>query len=141
VWGDFESEAQAYWNALDDSEKEEVISVNPAYWEGIQEHLDELVPTVSRESHLSTPFSLLYASPHNKAIHGAIDDHARLTTQIPDNVVGQPDACFEKDNKLVGIVEIKSFWNVTEASINEVLHSTVFLWHFTDCFRYGAAFW
>jgi hypothetical protein len=126
-WEDFPSDTQAYWNELDDSEKNAVINVSTDYWENIDEHIADLAPTVSREPHLSTPFSLLYASPHNKATRGASVDHARVTTQVPDNAIGNPDGCLEdNDKRLVGIIEIKSFWNITEASISEVIQGTQF---------------
>jgi hypothetical protein len=99
-----------------------LIGLADNYWDVVADQLSELAPSVSRELHLSTPFSLLYAAPHNKATNGAADNHAKITTNIPDvNIVGQPDSCFLFNGALAGIVEIKSFWNLTDVAILDVL--------------------
>ena len=77
-----------------------------------------------REPHLITPFTVAYSGPHNEAISGASDDHASLETALPEDIVGTPDGYFENYDKVTGIVEIKTFWNVTEQRIDEVLQST-----------------
>ena len=83
-----------------------------------------LVPHLSREPHLRTPFSLLYDAPHNAAIAGAGDEHARIIDQLPEDTVGEPDACLEYDNRLAGVIEVKSFWNLTETGILELLQDS-----------------
>jgi len=122
-WTEFVSDARTYWNGLPDAEKNAVlVGLADNYWDVVADQLAELAPIVSREPHLSTPFSLLYAAPHNKATNGATDSHAKITANIPDaNLVGQPDSCFLFNGALAGIVEIKSFWNLTQAAILDVL--------------------
>ena len=121
---DFRGEVQAYWDGLAASEKNEVFDDIPAnYWTIILGQLRQL--PFQREPQLSTPFATLYAIPHNRATDGAADDHALLSTGYPDSAVGQPDGSFVIDERLVGIAEIKTFWNITERSIDEVLQGTL----------------
>ena len=109
-WANFTTEAQEYWNSLDDSEKNQVVPETPiSYWDTLSHTLAAVMPSVSREGHLITPFTFLYSGPHNQAIPGARDIHARITTRIPDVTIGQPDACFEYDDKIGGIIEVKTF--------------------------------
>lgn len=75
--------------------------------------LAALTRSVTQEQHLDTLFSLLYCAPHNKAISGVGDDHAHITTKIPATAVGKPDGYFEYHSRLAGIVELKTFWNLT----------------------------
>ena len=125
-WNDFVSDAQTYWDYLGNVEKSHILTgVSVDYWAYVSRTLTALAPTVSLESHLSTPFSLLYSAPHNETLLGAGDSHARITTQLPTNTVGQPDGCFEFNNTLAGIVELKSFWNITERTILEVLQGPI----------------
>ena len=83
-WIDFPSEAQTYWNSLDDREKNVIVRASPDYWLDTEERLHNMFTTFSREPHLSTPFDLLYAEPHNRATNGLGDGHARITTQVPE---------------------------------------------------------
>ena len=91
------------------------------YWYSVYTILTAGVGPVSQESHLTTPFNVLYSAPHNIAVPGAEEDHALVARRIPSSTVGHPDGCFEYNDQLVGIVELKSFWNLTETSFNEVL--------------------
>jgi hypothetical protein len=122
-WDDFVSEAQTYWNGLGDEQKEMATTAPTNYWEVIYGDLGFPRP-VSREPNLIFPFRALYAAPHNRAISGANDQHAYITTELPDDIVGQPDACLQHDNRLVGIIELKTFWNLTESAILEVLQGS-----------------
>lgn len=125
-WENFVADARAYWDGLASTEKGSVlVGVPENCWDEVTRTLAVLAPTVSQEPHLGTPFSLLYSAPHNTAITGAGDAHARITTQLPENTVGQPDACLEYNNQLAGVVELKSFWNLTEMTILEVLRGTL----------------
>ena len=124
-WETFTLDTQTYWDALDDMDKNAPLPIHPAYWSVVQSLLHQISPSrFSREHQLATPFANLYAAPHNEAISGAGDEHARLDTSAPDDVVGQPDGCFENNEQLTGIVEIKSFWNLTEQAIDQVLQGT-----------------
>lgn len=129
-WIDFPSEAQTYWNSLDDSEKNTIVRASPDYWLDTEERLRNIFTTFSREPHLSTPFDLLYAEPHNRATNGHGNGHARITTQVPETAVDLPDLCFRLNNDFVGVAEIKTSWNLTESSIEEVLQGFL---HTTRC--------
>jgi len=121
-WNDFVSGASTYWSNLPNEEKSHVLPrVSSGYWEQQYETLTDSASSASQEPHLVTPFALLYSAPHNKAIVGSSDDHARILTQVPSNTVGQPDGSLQFDNQLSGIIELKSFWNLTETTILEVL--------------------
>ena len=121
-WADFVTEAQEYWDDLDNSEKNEVIQEAPLnYWDVWEAGLVAAMPTVSREVHLLIPFTFKYSIPHNHAIPGARDNHSRIAMRVPDITIGQPDACFEYDDKVSGIIEVKTFWNLTRESIVEVI--------------------
>ena len=111
-WAYFVSEAQEYWDGLDDDEKNQVIpETRVGYWDSLSDSLTAAIPYVRRESHLLIPFTFKYSVPHNHAIPGARDNHARINTIIPDVIIGQPDACFEHDDKIGGIIEIKTLTN------------------------------
>lgn len=121
-WADFVPEAQEYWGGLDDTEKNQVVrGTHTHYWDSLSHSLTSAMPDVRREGHLLFPFTLQYSVPHNDAIAGAHDDHARISASIPDVVIGQPDACFQHDDKIGGLIEIKTFWNLTNESIIEVI--------------------
>ena len=126
-WDDFVADAQAYWENLPHSQRTQVLPrVSPDYWDFVDVSLQDTTledepSTVSQEPHLATPFTLLYSGPHNRAVIGATDNHARITTRLPANTVGQPDGCFAFNNQLAGIIELKSFWNLAETTILDVL--------------------
>src|SRR5947207_2973962 len=99
-WTDFVTETREYWDGLDDDEKNQVIpETHIRYWDSLSDSLTAVMSSVRREGHLVTPFIFKYSIPHNHAIPGARDNHERIMTSIPDVVIGQPDACFEHDDK------------------------------------------
>ena len=121
-WSDFVHEAQEYWDGLDDDEKNQFIpEARVTLWDQLSDTLAVVMPSLSREGQLVTPFTFMYSGPHNHAISGTQGRHARITTSIPDFIIGQPDACFEHDDKIGGIIEIKTFWNLIHESIVEVI--------------------
>jgi hypothetical protein len=125
-WADFATDALEYWDGLDDDEKNQVIpKTRTGYWDSLSDSLEATMPSVWREGHLLTPFTFNYSIPHNHAIPGACDNHAFIKTSLPDVVIGQPDACFERDDKIGGIIEIKTFWNLTIESILEVIRGSL----------------
>lgn len=77
--------------------------------------------TVTQEQDLGIPFINLYSLSHNLPIPGSNDDHARITPRCPANIIGDPDCCLKLNDQLVGIIELKTFWKVTETTILEVL--------------------
>jgi hypothetical protein len=124
-WTDFAAEAQEYWDGLGETEKTQVIpEARATLWDQLSESLAVAMPVVSREGHLLIPFMFKYSIPHNHAIPGAHDLHAQITTNIPDSIIGQPDACFEHDDKIGGVIEVKTFWNLTQQSVLEVIQGS-----------------
>jgi hypothetical protein len=122
-WDNFASDAQIYWDNLDDVQKNQELSgVAHNYWDVLYSSMaavdDE---SVSREPDLATPFTNLYSAPHNQSIPGSSDDHARMSPRRPANMIGDPDGCLRFNNQVVGIIELKTFWKVTEDTIREVL--------------------
>ena len=133
-WTDFVIEAQEYWDGLDDAEKNQIIpEARVTIWDQLSESMAVAMPSVSREGHLLIPFMFKYSIPHNHAIPGSRDDHARITTSIPDVIIGQPDACFEHDDKVGGIVEVKTFWNLANESIIQVIRGIRLIHTANDC--------
>jgi hypothetical protein len=119
-WTSFQSDAIDYWNDLDNHDKNAILPlIDPNYWAVVRSQIRRR--RLRTEPQLTTPFDVLYATPHNEAIFGASDDHAQLELSAPQSSLGQPDASFEIDDNLVGVVEIKTFWNITQQLIDEVL--------------------
>src|SRR5271169_1286860 len=109
-WDDFVTDAQTYWNNLLATEKSQVLpGVSPDYWDHVAGILPAVAPSVSLDPHLATPFTLLYTAPHNQAIAHGSNGHALIATALPPETVGQPDGCFVFNDKLAGIIELKSF--------------------------------
>ena len=126
-WEDFISDAGTYWDNLAETEKNSVLpGVSDGYWDFMATTINSLATRLRREQHLRTPFSLLYGSPHNVAITDAGDEHAQITDQLPEDTVGEPDACFEYDNRIAGVIEVKTFWNLGETGLVEVLQGSLF---------------
>ena len=119
-WQTFHADTMAYWNALDDNDKNAILPVPPGYWSVIDLQLPRIVRRINSESSLGPPFLTLYAGPHNEAVSGARDEHGFLEMDLPQNVVGRPDGCFDWNDRIAGIVEIKTFWNVTQEGIDQV---------------------
>jgi len=111
---------------LADDEKSQVIADAPlSYWNFLNASLAAASQgAISRETHLMDPFTFKYYIPHNQAIEGACHEHACISTNLPDATIGQPDACLKLADKVVGIVKIKTFWNVTEQAVVEVLRGS-----------------
>lgn len=119
-WTTFAGDALAYWDNLDDAEQNAVLpTVGERYWHQAYETLNNTTPIVTVEDDLGIYFTLLYGAPHNVAIRGASDDHAEFIRRHPD-LTGLPDGCLKFDDRIAGIVEIKTFWNINEDVMREV---------------------
>ena len=122
-WNDFGTDTQTYWGDVGDAEKNQVLAgVASNYWD-VQYSSMAAVDndTVTQEQDLGIPFINLYSLSHNLPIPGSNDDHARITPRCPANIIGDPDCCLKLNDQLVGIIELKTFWKVTETTILEVL--------------------
>ena len=124
-WEDFIPDAQTYWDNLAELERNFILTgVAPNYLDVLSSTLTLLAPRLSREQHLRTPFSVLYGAPHNAATSDAGDEHARIIDQLPEDTVGEPEGCLEYENRLAGVIELKSFWNLTETGVLELLQGS-----------------
>ena len=120
---DVEAEARAYWDALTDDQKTATVGVPHNYWDVVQHQLDQYRQPLTSEPSLRVPFSNAFQTPHNTAIAGAGDVHAEIWiegSQPDPQPVGNADFLMVYDGKLCGLIELKTWWKVTEAEIEEV---------------------
>ena len=85
----------------------------------------QLAPTSELE--LTLPIHFLFHGPHNIAAEpiGARDPHAKILPFASASFrgfVGDPDYGFICNQRVVGAVELKTFWSVTARQIDEVLN-------------------
>jgi hypothetical protein len=124
---DVEAEARGYWDALGEDQKTAALAVMPGYWDFVQVQLDGYTQPLTSESRLRIPFGNAFQIPHNLAIRGAGDAHAEMWTEgaQPDpQPLANADLIMVYDGKLCGLVELKTWWKVTEAEIEEVRQGT-----------------
>ena len=120
---DVETEAEAYWDGLADNDKNARLAVRPTYWEVVQDQLDSFTQPFSSEPTLRVPFSTALQIPHNIAIRDASDVHAEMWTEgsrLDTPPIGNADFIMVYDGKLTGLIELKTWWKVTEAEIEQV---------------------
>jgi hypothetical protein len=89
--------------------------------------LSRFTQPFASEPTLLVPFSNADHTPDNIAIRGASDVHAEMWTQgsRPDQPpIGNTDFIMVYDGKLIGLIELKTLWKVTEAEIEEVRAGT-----------------
>ena len=126
LW-DIEAEALAYWHALGDDQKTATLAVMPGYWDFVQLQLDNYNQPLTSEPGLRFPFGNAFQVPHNIAIKAAGDVHAEMWTEgsQPDpQPVANADFLMVYDGKLCGLIELKTWWKVTEAEIDQVRQGT-----------------
>jgi hypothetical protein len=120
---DVEADAQSYWDNLADDDKNTRLAVRPGYWDFVQDQLDSFTQPFTSEPTLRVPFSTALQLPHNVAIRGASDIHAEMWTEgshLDTPPIGNADFIMVYDGKLTGLIELKTWWKVTEAEIEEV---------------------
>lgn len=79
------------------------------------------------EPTLRDPFCIAFQSPHNLAIQSASDVHTEIRSQasgLNEPPIGNADFIFVYDNKLTGIIELKTWWKVTQEQIAQVKAGT-----------------
>ena len=119
---DVEAEARAYWEAVSEDDKTAILPV-AGYWGIAQLQLDSFSQQLTSEPGLRVPFSNAFQTPHNIAIHGAHDVHAEMWTegsQSDPQPVANADLIIVYDGKVCGVIELKTWWKVTEVEIEEV---------------------
>jgi hypothetical protein len=120
-----EADALAYCDTLRD--KDATLEVDPAHWRVVQSQFGGFTQPFTLEPTLRVPFSNAYHTPHNIAIRGASDVHAEIWAEgsrLEQPPIGNADFLFVYDGKLVGVIELKTWWKVTEAQIEDVKAGT-----------------
>jgi hypothetical protein len=120
---DLEAEASVYWEALSDDQKSATLGLPLVYWDVIQLQLDGYMQLLTSEPELRIPFGTAFQIPPNLAIRGASDLHAEMWTEgtHPEpQPLANADFIMVYDRKLCGIIELKTWWKVTDAEIDEV---------------------
>jgi hypothetical protein len=124
-----EAEAREYWAAVSIDDKQATLTrVRPGFWDDMREDLEDVKEPFTSETSLQAPFAIAFRIGHNRAIRGASDHHAEMRSETGglqgDPVIGNSDLVFVHQNRLVGIIELKTWWKVTETEINEVKNGT-----------------
>ena len=120
---DVEAEARAYWDALSEDRKDRHRCLWPdtgrlysSSWTAILNHL---LPNPGCESHSVMPSKFLITL----RFEALSDVHAEMWTEgsQPDpQPLANADFIMVYDGKLCGLIELKTWWKVTEAEIEEV---------------------
>jgi|SRR5271170_5397293 len=122
---DVEADAMAYWDTLPD--KDAMLEVSPAYWGFVQTQLSDLTQRFTSEPTPTVPFNKSYQTLHDTSIQGASDAHAHIWSQaflVENPLIGNADFVFVYNGKIVGVIELKTWWKVTEAQIEDVKAGT-----------------
>jgi hypothetical protein len=118
---DAEAEARAYGDALDEDDKTAILPV-AGYWGIAQLQVDSDFEEFASEPGLRSPFNAAFKHPHNLAIRGASDEHAEMRSEgskFAQRPIANADYFMVYDGKICGLVELKTWWKVTEAEIEE----------------------
>jgi len=117
---------------VDDDKHARLVTVTAAHWQFVRTMLNSFTQPFTSEPTLRDPFSTAFRSGHNLAIHGASDVHAEIWSEasgLDEPPIGNADLIFVYDNKLTGIIELKTWWKVNQTQIEEVKAGT---------YRYGS---
>ena len=118
-----EEECRAYWEALSVEDKAQEIAVPAGFWGLMELLLESSSEPLASESRLKFPFGTFFQSPHNIAIKGAGDAHAEIWgegARLAKEPLGNADFLMVYDGKLAGAIELKTWWKVNEAEIEDV---------------------
>jgi hypothetical protein len=111
-----------YWTRIPIEDKQApMVVLPPNHWESVPAHLNMLAPFRS-EQNLVQPFGSAFRIGHNAAICGASDLHAEIgnIADLDEESIGNADQIFVYDHKPMGIIELKTWWKVDEAQIQDV---------------------
>jgi hypothetical protein len=122
---DAEADARNYWNGLPTVDKEARIGTRVSHWDSVLDYFDANETPYTSESSLRGPFEAAYLNGHNHAIKGASDAHAAMwtgvdATGLEEPPVGNADFMFVYNKKLAGVIELKTWWKVDQAQIDDV---------------------
>ena len=119
----FEQEAREYWDGLPNEDKAQMLPVAPGFWDVIENVLRSYVQPLMSEPALKHPFNIAFLTSHNLAIQGAGDAHAEMWAEgsrLAKEPLGNADFIMVHDGKLGGLIELKTWWKVTDAEIEDV---------------------
>lgn len=131
-WNTFASEVSQYINCLPAEERTQFVASDAYLDDKIQDVRDKRLPI--HEDDLHTFFEILYVAAHGRCASApnATHYHAKIERPNLQETDIQPDFVFLHDNKTVGIIECKCFWNVTPQSIDEVINGISLAFRYTD---------
>jgi hypothetical protein len=118
-----EEEFREYWEALSAEDKAQAIHARPGYWDFVDDQLRSYRQPSTSESTLKFPFISVFQLPHSVAIEGAGDAHAEIWTEgsrLAKQPLGNADFLMVYDGKLAGAIELKMWWKVNDAEIEDV---------------------
>jgi hypothetical protein len=93
------------------------------YWGIAQLQVDSDFEEFASEPRLRAPFNAAFKHPHNLAIRSASDEHAEMRSEgskFAQPPIAKADYFMVYDGEICGLVELKTWWKVTEAEIEEV---------------------
>ena len=122
---DIEADAREYWGKVNDLDKQALLTnILQAHWEFVRLQLINMREPFTAEPSLHGPFEVAYRTGHNGAIHGASDAHAEIRSSAAgldgEPPIGNSDFIFTYNNKLTGIIELKTWWKVDPNQIDDV---------------------
>lgn len=132
-WTAFAADFRAFWNSVTQEEKDQLLFTVEGlvfYNQTVLTNLHQ--PT--NEDMLSVHLDRRYLDPHNWTITRS---HSKIIRRDDGyGLVGKPDYLFIADNSptptLHGVMELKTFWKVSEISITELLDGRdPYLMHFS----------
>lgn len=121
---DVEGEAHDYWDSLSDTDKHAKVVTRVNHWDSVCDDLDAFTQPFTSESTLRSPFDAAFRKGHNHAIKGASYAHAEIWGDAAglegEPPMGNSDLIFVYNNKLTGIIELKTWWKVNKSQIDDV---------------------
>lgn len=111
-----------YWVEMKAEDRSAPIIALSPYHAG---QINMLMQPFMSETTLREPFSTAYRVGHNAGILGATDAHAVIRSEGGRGLDGEapisnPDFFWVYQRKLTGIIELKPWWKVNNAQIDEV---------------------
>jgi hypothetical protein len=124
-----EADAREYWEGVSNDDKQaRLVGVMAGHWQVVRTMLDSFNQSFTMESAIRGPFEAAFRSGHNAAVVGASDAHAEIWSDTTDldgePPIGNGDLLFVYNNKLTGIIELKTWWKVNPGQIDDVKAGT-----------------
>ena len=121
-WNTYRQDVFQFFNSLPPEEHAAIVDPGD-YMAERYEILEGLLEPTS-ELELHDPIQVLFHYPHNRAARPIAASHVHASIKPYSaskyHLVGDPDYVFVYDERVVGAVELKTFWSVTAQQIDEV---------------------